>query len=139
MAEVPRNFRLLEELEHGEKGFGDGTISYGLADGGDDLMMSSWAGSILGPIRTVHANRIYLLDIHCSEDYPNKPPIVHFKSKINLPCVDQTTGKVIFEKLPALSTWKRSYTIETVLTELRREMANPAHKKLQQPSEGSTF
>lgn len=39
---------MLEELERGEKGIGDGTVSYGMDDA-DDIYMQSWTGTILGP------------------------------------------------------------------------------------------
>ena len=44
--------------------------------------------------KTIHENRIYSLRLHCDDNYPNNPPTVHFISRINLPCVNQHTGKV---------------------------------------------
>ncbi|KIW99676.1 uncharacterized protein Z518_11089 [Rhinocladiella mackenziei CBS 650.93] len=134
-AKVPRNFRLLEELEKGEKGLGAEACSYGLADG-DDLMMTNWNGTILGPPHSAHENRIYSVNIHCGDNYPDLPPTIQFVSRINLPCVDQKTGKVDPSKLPCLANWKRDFTMETILIELRRYMALPQHKKLPQPQEG---
>ncbi|OBT88233.1 hypothetical protein VE02_02799 [Pseudogymnoascus sp. 03VT05] len=134
-AKVPRNFRLLEELEKGEKGLGAEACSYGLAEG-DDLLMSNWNGTILGPPHSVHENRIYSLKMHCGDDYPDKPPTIQFISEINLPCVNPRNGQVDPSKLPCLAQWKREYTMETVLIDLRRYMAHPAHKKIPQPAEG---
>eukprot|EP00249_Psilotum_nudum_P005559 c18998_g1_i1 orf=1-435(-) len=84
---VPRNFRLLEELERGEKGIGDGTVSYGMDDG-DDIYMRSWTGTIIGPHNSVHEGRIYQLKLFCDKDYPDKPPSVRFHSRINMTCVN---------------------------------------------------
>lgn len=45
---MPRNFKLLEELEKSEKGHGDMSISFGLVDSGDTFL-TDWNGGILGP------------------------------------------------------------------------------------------
>ncbi|KAG5642821.1 Ubiquitin-conjugating enzyme spm2 [Asterophora parasitica] len=119
MAKIPRNFRLLEELEKGEKGIGDGSCSYGLEDG-DDIMMSHWNGTIIGPGHTVHENRIYSLKITCGESYPDAPPTVQFLSRVNLPFVNQINGTVDPHKLPILNAWNRNSSIEHVLVEIRK-------------------
>ncbi|KAI9922233.1 hypothetical protein PsorP6_000488 [Peronosclerospora sorghi] len=45
---VPRNFKLLEEMENSEKGHGDMSISYGLEQA-DDIFLTNWIGTILVP------------------------------------------------------------------------------------------
>ncbi|KAK0304230.1 E2 ubiquitin-conjugating protein mms2 [Friedmanniomyces endolithicus] len=181
-AKVPRNFRLLEELEKGEKGLGAEACSYGL-DEGDDLLMTNWNGTILGPPhvrstptptvssleghhrplwcraagleagllrvtsrngvltvwQSVHENRIYSLKIHCGADYPDRPPEVTFISKVNLPCVDARNGRVDLTRMPNIATWKRDFTMETILIEIRRFMAAASNKKIPQPPEGTNF
>ncbi|EXF85281.1 SPFH domain/Band 7 family protein [Colletotrichum fioriniae PJ7] len=133
-AKVPRNFRLLEELEKGEKGLGAEACSYGLNDA-EDLLMSDWNGTILGPPHSVHENRIYSLKMHCGPNYPDEPPTIQFVSQVNLPCVNSRNGVVDPRQLPCLANWKRDNTMETILIELRRYMAAPANKKIPQPPE----
>ncbi|EPX72103.1 ubiquitin conjugating enzyme Mms2 [Schizosaccharomyces octosporus yFS286] len=138
MAKVPRNFRLLEELEKGEKGLGDNSCSYGLTNA-DDISLSDWNATILGPAHSVHENRIYSVKIHCDGKYPDAPPRVTFVSKINLPGVDNETGEINPNKIGCLRHWKREYTMETILLELKKEMASSSNRKLPQPAEGSTY
>ncbi|KAG8504046.1 hypothetical protein CXB51_002363 [Gossypium anomalum] len=85
---VPRNFRLLEELERGKK--------------------------------TVHEGRIYQLKLFCDKDYPEKPPSVRFHSRINMTCVNHETGVVEPKKFGLLANWQREYTMEDLLTQLKR-------------------
>merc|ERR1711966_329773 len=132
---VPRNFVLLDELEKGEKGIGDGSVSYGLANG-DDMTLTSWNGMIVGPHGSPLEGRIISLVIVCGADYPDKPPQVKFASRVNLSYVDQNTGVVEARGVPILSNWNRSCNLERLLQELRREMTSSQNRRNPQPPDG---
>ncbi|CAA2986403.1 ubiquitin-conjugating enzyme E2 variant 1D [Olea europaea subsp. europaea] len=87
----------------------------------------------------VHEGRIYQLKLFCDKDYPEKPPSVRFHSRINMTCVNHETGLVEPKKFVLLTNWQREYTMEDILTQLKKEMAAPQNRKLVQPPEGTYF
>ena len=77
--------------------------------------------------------------IRCEEKYPEAPPIVKFRTKINIGCANKATGEVDPAKLEVLKNWKQDCTIENIILSLFNEMSGASNKKLSQPSEGSTY
>lgn len=134
---VPRSFRLLDELEKGQKGQVAEGVSFGLEEA-DDISLTKWSGTIFGPPGTAYENRIYSVSITCGPTYPDEPPAVCFRTKINMHCVD-SKGVVLRSSFPLLRAWQRHYTLDLLLTALRQEMASPTNRRLPQPSEGDTY
>mmetsp|Transcript_51740 Transcript_51740/g.116440 ORF Transcript_51740/g.116440 Transcript_51740/m.116440 type:complete len:138 (+) Transcript_51740:91-504(+) len=133
---VPRSFRLLDELEKGQKGDAMSGVSWGLAVH-DDISLTEWNGTIFGPPGTAFDNRIYSLHITCGPSYPDVVPVVRFETKINMNWVDHR-GNIIHD-WPMVASWRREYTVESILENLRKEMTLSANRKLPQPPEGTSY
>ena len=80
--EVPRNFKLLDEMEADNKG-----ISIGLAEH-DDITLSKFNACIMAPGTQQFTDKLYTIQFECSQDYPKVKPTVKFLTLINLPFVD---------------------------------------------------
>lgn len=116
---VPRNFRLLEELEEIEKSQGGmvNGISYGLEGYDDNILLERWTGIILGQ----QYQNLYNLKIYCPMEYPQSPPIVTFidSERPNTNIIDQNTGQ-INSNLPLIKAWREEYRIKDLLQEIRK-------------------
>ena len=52
---------------------------------------------------------------------------------------DTGARQVDLTRMPNIATWKRDFTMETILIEIRRFMAAASNKKIPQPPEGTNF
>ena len=94
---------------------------------------------IQGPPGTTHEGRLYSVSIFCGPNYPSEAPRIRFLTRINMNCINQNNGNVEPRSFKIISNWNHTYTLETILVELRKEMNTPANKRLPQPNEGSTY
>ena len=89
VVKIPRNFLLLEELDKAEKGHTDMTVSYGLVEK-DDITLTNWQCTVLGPPNTPLENRIISCLVSCGPSYPDVPPTCQFQSRLNYPFIVRT-------------------------------------------------
>mmetsp|Transcript_73403 Transcript_73403/g.117002 ORF Transcript_73403/g.117002 Transcript_73403/m.117002 type:complete len:160 (+) Transcript_73403:88-567(+) len=119
---VPRNFKLLDELENAEKGkyteifqhYGQDVHMVTLGLDGQDSTFTDWNASIIPHQGGYIGDRIYQLRIKCGAGYPDDPPQIRFVQKVNLKCVNNQ-GVVDLSKVDNFEWNRESYLFEALL------------------------
>jgi len=94
------------------------------ADGGDGLMHLK--GSFRGPPGTPYEGGLYKIDIRIPNDYPFRPPIMKFDTKVWHPNVSSQTGAICLDTLS--SAWSPVLTIKSALLSLQSLLSTPEPK-----------
>ena len=125
---VPRNFKLLDELEMCEKGKYHNVQKYGhdcnwvnLGLDGIDPTFTHWNGSLIPVPGGYLGDRIYTLKIEATPNYPQEPPIIKFVQKVAMKCVDDN-GYVQFDKMQTNFKWTEEKCLFEAVLAIRDEI-----------------
>ncbi|KAL8713692.1 MAG: hypothetical protein Q9220_002218 [cf. Caloplaca sp. 1 TL-2023] len=91
---------------------------------GDDL--THLKGSFKGPPGTPYEGGTYSIDVRIPSDYPFKPPIMKFDTKMWHPNVSSQTGAICLDTLS--SAWSPVLTIKSALLSLQSLLSTPEPK-----------
>ncbi|KAH7826595.1 putative Ubiquitin-conjugating enzyme E2 2 [Monocercomonoides exilis] len=86
----------------------------------DDMMF--WNAVIFGPDDTPWEGGTFKLTMQFSEEYPNKPPVVKFVTKIFHPNV-YTDGSICLDILQ--KQWSPIYDVTAILTSIQSLLTDP--------------
>jgi len=86
----------------------------------NDLM--SWQAVIFGPDDTPWEGGTFKLELQFTEDYPNKPPVVKFVTKLFHPNV-YANGGICLDILQ--NQWSPIYDIAAILTSIQSLLTDP--------------
>ena len=89
----------------------------------DDNDITHWEATINGPEDSDYKDGIFLLDIKIPKEYPYKPPICKFKTKILHPNINERDGSICVNILK--KDWNPSLTISNVLVSIVALLYNP--------------
>ena len=74
-------------------------------------------GHLTGPEDTPYAGGYFTVDIHLPAEYPFRPPLMKFDTKVWHPNVSSVTGAICLDILKA--QWSPALTLKTVLISLK--------------------
>jgi ubiquitin-conjugating enzyme E2 A len=81
-----------------------------------------WNAVIFGPEDTPFEDGTFNLTLEFSEDYPNKPPVVKFLSKMFHPNI-YMDGRICLDILQ--SRWSPTYDVSALLTSIQSLLGDP--------------
>lgn len=91
-----------------------------------DDQLTKLTGEIRGPPETPYEGGVFTLDISIGDNYPFKPPLVKFVTRIWHPNVSSATGAICLDILK--DQWAASMTLRTVLISVQALLADPQPK-----------
>ncbi|KAI4147013.1 MAG: hypothetical protein LQ340_005727 [Diploschistes diacapsis] len=91
---------------------------------GDDMMHLK--GTFQGPPGTPYEGGSYTIDITIPPDYPFRPPVMRFDTKVWHPNVSSQTGAICLDTLS--SAWSPVLTIKSALLSLQSLLSTPEPK-----------